>query len=288
MAGRIQHCMGSFVDSEVTDEWGLGALAKAAEGAHDQFMEDAELESRWYAESQVKAEVESEYASEDAAFEQGDAADAEPVKSEDDQTVASEQVKAEVESEYASEDAASEQGDAADADAPYAADDNAPRSPAYNPFCPPADDNAPQSPAQNVGHGRFASAPWNARAASRSPRRSPDHHLPIGARVVVHDHLPPPPPPPASREPTAAASADASRGPEHASRGKDEHGKRRPRARGGKMKAWHTGFKRAQKFSSWAQYAFVHQYPDKSAFSEDDLRALEVYSLHLQAGGRAC
>ena len=42
---------------------------------------------------------------------------------------------------------------------------------------------------------------------------------------------------------------------------------------------------RAAAYSPFAELAFIHQYQDRNVFSQEDLQALEVYRLHLQAGG---
>jgi hypothetical protein len=60
---------------------------------------------------------------------------------------------------------------------------------------------------------------------------------------------------------------------------------RRTRARGARMRWWHTGRGRAKAYSPFAELAFIHQYQDRTPFSQEDLQALEVYRLHLQAGG---
>jgi hypothetical protein len=282
-------------------------IGAAADLAHDKFSRsdlggskklksadaaDAEAadaaESRWYSEAQVKADLEivKSEDSRDSVRDDEDDAELETVKTED--------------SRDAAEDADAAEDDAAKGDA-----QDELFSPAYNPFehgVDNSDDNADfvhqgLSVSHDVGHepreallgileqrrallaDRFASAPWNARAASRSPRRSPDHHLPIGARVVGPPRQPSSPPPPHLQNPAPPPP------PAHASRGKDEHGVRIPRARGAKMHWWHTARGRAQAYSPFAEFAFMEQYKDRSAFGQPDLQALEVYRLHLQAGG---
>ena len=133
---------------------------------------------------------------------------------------------------------------------------------------------------------RFASCPWNARAASRSPRdrprsRSPDRgsgaardrDRPIWAMVVRTPRQPFSPPPPHLLS------------PEHAYRGKDAHGVRIPRARGGKKHWWHTGRQRTAAFSDFAEQALISQLQDRTSFSQGDLKALDVYRLHRAGGG---
>ena len=62
-----------------------------------------------------------------------------------------------------------------------------------------------------------------------------------------------------------------------------ENGARRPRARGGKHKRWHTGFRICGAHAKRAQTAFVANIPDKAAVTREDIKVFARFQVSERA-----